>query len=171
MTPPTSPAPASCAPPPPVHIYIRRGESAAKCTIRPLRGTPGLVFHPWPPRRPSDLPPPDALVLAPDAPPLTPADSAHPLVLLDASWRHTARMLRHLQQTSPAPLALRSIPSGWKTAYPRHSKTHEDPTAGLATVEALYAALITIHSPLQTPALLSHYPFAPQFLALNSTFQ
>ena len=154
-----------------VHVFVRPGESAAKCTIRPLRGTPGIAFHRWPPAprvNLGELLPPDALLLAPDAPPLTPADAARPLVLLDASWRHAARMLRGLQGLLPAPLETRSIPSGWQTAYPRHSKTGDDPPAGLATVEALYAALATLHSPLATPALLSRYPFADAFLELNA---
>jgi len=88
--------------PPPVLIYVRRGEAAAKCTIRPLRGTPGLVFHSWPPR-PDALPPPSAVVLAPGATPLSAADASSPLVLLDASWRHAEKMLRLLQRLGPIP--------------------------------------------------------------------
>ena len=38
----------------------------------------------------------------------------------------------------------RALPSGIKTAYPRVSKVFADPSAGLASVEALYAALLIL---------------------------
>ena len=38
-------------------------------------------------------------------------------------------------------LALRSLPAEVETAYPRRSKVFEDPAGGLATIEAIFAAL------------------------------
>jgi len=114
-------------------IIIRRGEARAKCTIQPLRGTPGLEFLPYPLRRKPDLS--RYLLLAPDAPVLTTADAGRPLLLLDANWRHAEKMRKAV-----GPVEARSIPIEWKTAYPRRSKTHEDPEGGLATVEALFVA-------------------------------
>ena len=149
-----------------VHIYVRRGEAAAKCTIRPLRGTAGLSFHAWPPRA-ETMPPEGALVLAPGGAPLGPGDAGVPLVLLDASWRHAAKMLNELQRRSRGGLATRALPGGWRTAYPRRAKSGSDPDGGLATVEALYAALATVGSPLLSRDLLAHYAFAEEFLALN----
>ena len=150
--------------PPLAYIVVRRGESAAKCTIRPLRGTPGLEFIPYPFRRP--LPPglADAILLAPDAPPLSPDDAAlqRPLLLLDASWHHAAKMRNALP---PVPL-VRSLPAAFRTAYPRSSKIHDDPPSGLATVEALHAALTLLGR--RDDTLLAHYPFTPQYLALNA---
>ena len=150
--------------PPLAYIVLRRGESAAKCSIRPLRGTPGLEFLPYPFRRP--LPPAlsDAILLAPDAPPLSPADASppRPLLLLDASWHHAAKMRRALP---PLPL-VRSLPPAFRTAYPRSSKVHDDPPSGLATVEALHAALALLGR--RDDSLLSHYPFAPLYLSLNA---
>ncbi len=140
-------------------IMIRRGEAAAKCTIRPLRGTPGLDFIAYPLRREYDFS--GHLLLTPDAPPLSPADARHPLLLLDASWRHAAKMRKAV-----TPLDCRSIPAGWRTAYPRQSKTGEDPASGLATVEALYAAFCTIGR--RDDSLLRFYPWAEAFLELNA---
>ena len=101
--------------PPEILIVVRRGEDPAKCTVRPLRGTPGLEFRPYPLRAKPDLS--RHLLLAPDAPPLTLADAGRPLLLLDASWRHAGTMRRAVE-----PVEARSIPPGWQTAYPRRSK-------------------------------------------------
>ena len=143
---------------PSVLIVVRRGEDPRKCTVRPLRGTPGLEFLPYPLRARPDLS--RHLLLAPDAPPLTPADAGRPLLLLDASWRHAAAMRKAV-----APVEARSIPPGWLTAYPRRSKIHADPETGLATVEALFAALCTLG--VRDEALLRCYPWRAAFLELN----
>ncbi len=143
---------------PPVLILVRRGEDPRKCTVRPLRGDPGLDFLPYPLRQRPDLS--LHLLLAPDAPPLTPADAGRPLLLLDASWRHAATMRRAVE-----PVEARSIPPGWRTAYPRRSKIHDDPGTGLATVEALFAALCTLG--FRDDSLLRFYPWRDAFLDLN----
>ena len=97
-------------------IIVRRGENRAQCTIRPLRGTPGLDFLLYPLRQKPDLS--RHLLLAPDAPPLTRADAGRPLLLLDANWRHAPRMRKAIE-----PVEARSIPPGWRTAYPRRSRS------------------------------------------------
>ena len=143
---------------PQVLIVVRRGEDPAQCTVRPLRGTPGLDFLPYPLRQKPDLA--RHLLLAPDALPLSPADAGRPLLLLDASWRNAAKMRKSVE-----PVDARSIPPGWQTAYPRRSKIHEDPDAGLATVEALFAALCTLG--FRDDSLLRFYPWRDAFLELN----
>ena len=143
---------------PTVLILVRRGEDPAQCTVRPLRGTPGLDFLPYPLKRKPELS--RHLLLAPDAPPLAPADADRPLLLLDASWRQALRMRRAVE-----PVEARSIPAGWRTAYPRRSKIHADPETGLATVEALYAAFCTLG--VRRDDLLQFYPWRDAFLALN----
>ena len=139
-------------------IIVRRGEDPRKCTVRLLRGTPGLDFLPYPLRQKPDLS--RHLLLAPEAPPLTAADAGRPLLLLDASWRHAASMRQAVE-----PVEARSIPPGWQTAYPRRSKIHADPETGLATVEALYAALCTLGH--RDDDLLRFYPWRAAFLDLN----
>ena len=141
-----------------VLIVVRRRENRVKCTIQPLRGTPGLEFLHYPLRSKPDLS--RHLLLAPDAPPLTPADAGRPLLLLDGSWRHAAIMRKAI-----GPVEARSIPSGWRTAYPRHSKILADPDAGLATVEALFAAGCILGH--RDDSLLRLYPWRDAFLALN----
>jgi pre-rRNA-processing protein TSR3 len=144
-----------------VLIIVRRGEDRAQCTIHPLRGTPGLDFLRYPLRQKPDLS--RHLLLAPGAPPLTTADADRPLLLLDANWRHAAKMRKAVE-----PVEARSIPPGWRTAYPRRSKIHDDPDTGLATVEALFAALCTLGR--RDDSLLSHYPWRDAFLDLNRDF-
>ena len=144
--------------PPQVLIIVRRGEDRAKCTIQPLRGTPGLDFLPYPLRQKPDLS--NHLLLSPDAPPLTPADSGRPLLLLDANWHHAEKMRRAVE-----PVEVRSIPPGWQTAYPRRSKIHTDPDAGLATIEALFAAFCVLGC--RDDTLLRFYPWRNAFLKLN----
>ena len=91
---------------PSVLIVLRRREKRIKCTIQPLRGTPGLEFchHPLRPK-------PDLswhLLLAPDAPPLTPADAGRPLLLLDGIWRHAA-IMRKVDEALKISLGLGSL--------------------------------------------------------------
>jgi pre-rRNA-processing protein TSR3 len=141
-----------------VLIIIRRGEDRAQCTIQPLRGTPGLDFLRYPLRQKPDLS--RYLLLAPGAPPLTMVDATRPLLLLDANWRHAAKMRKAVE-----PIEARSIPLGWRTAYPRRSKIHADPDTGLATVEALFAAMCVLGH--RDDSLLRLYPWRDAFLALN----
>jgi pre-rRNA-processing protein TSR3 len=139
-------------------IVVRRGENRAKCTIQPLRGTPGLDFLAYPLAATPTLS--RHLLLAPGAPPLTAADAGRPLLLLDANWRHAPAMRRAI-----GPVEARAIPPGWRTAYPRRSKTHADPADGLATVEALFAAFCVLGC--RDDSLLRYYPWRTAFLDLN----
>ena len=142
----------------PVLIIVRRGEDRAQCTIQPLRGTPGIDFLPYPLRQKPDLS--RYLLLAPGAPALTTADACRPLLLLDANWRHASKMRKAIE-----PVEARSIPLGWRTAYPRRSKIHADPDTGLATVEALFAAFCVLGR--RDDSLLRFYRWRDAFLALN----
>ena len=141
-----------------VLIIVRRGEDRGQCTIQPLRGTQGIDFLRYPLRRKPDLS--RYLLLAPDATPLTSTDADRPLLLLDANWRHAVKMRKAIE-----PVEARSIPPGWRTAYPRSSKIHADPDTGLATVEALFAATCVLGC--REDSLLRHYPWRDAFLALN----
>ena len=141
-----------------VFIVVRRRENRVKCSIQPLRGTPGLEFHYYPLRQKYDFS--RHILLAPAAPPLTDADVGRPLLLLDASWRQAMTMRKAVE-----PVEARSIPPGWRTAYPRHSKVQADPDTGLATVEALFAACCVLGC--RDDSLLRLYPWREAFLALN----
>jgi ribosome biogenesis protein Tsr3 len=63
-------------------------------------------------------------------------------------------------------LVHRSLPP-LRTAYPRKSTIFEDPASGLASVEALYAALAILGDP--RPELLREYRWREAFFELNPT--
>ncbi|MFY9342057.1 MAG: hypothetical protein WAT39_06195, partial [Planctomycetota bacterium] len=97
--------------------------------------------------------------LASAGPPRSGADQAHPLLLLDSTWRWLPA-LRACVVCAPLP---RSIPAGVRTAYPRTSKVFTDPAAGLASVEALFVARALLGD--RDPSLLDGYRWREQFLA------
>ncbi|HIA38186.1 MAG TPA: hypothetical protein EYN86_01530 [Planctomycetes bacterium] len=100
-------------------------------------------------------------LLHPDGVPLTSADAERPLLLIDSSWRDLPRML----STVHGDFALRCLPKNLVTAYPRKSKTFEDPETGLASVEALHAA--TVRLGRRDDSLLEGYYFGDKWLELN----
>jgi pre-rRNA-processing protein TSR3 len=140
----------------PTIIIVHPKERRAKCTVAPLRGDPRFLFYKHPRR-------PDALAgyvrLGINGPPLSVADASSGLLLLDGTWRWAERM-----EANVAEVPVRSLPR-FVTAYPRTSRVFDDPDGGLATVEALYAALTILQR--DTTGLLAHYPFAADFLARN----
>jgi pre-rRNA-processing protein TSR3 len=142
---------------PPTVIVRHSHENPRKCSVLPLRGRPDLIFLPYPVRR---RPPLAGYVrLAAEGPPLTAADAAAGVLLLDGSWRWAAAMTRDFIDVPPRSL------SGWRTAYPRSSKRGTDPDNGLASVEALFVAYHLLGR--DTAGLLDHYRWAAGFLRAN----
>jgi pre-rRNA-processing protein TSR3 len=139
-------------------IVVHPKERRSKCTILPLRGTPGLRFT----RSTSEAatgPLHGYIRLDVDAPELSTADTDRGLLLLDGTWRWVEDL------ASPfGAITTRSI-RGVRTAYPRGSSISELPDGGLATVEALYAAHRILGR--STEGLLDHYHWASEFLELN----
>ena len=150
-------APSETAAPPPTLLVVHPRENRAKCSLEPLRGRADLRFHAYTPALALDLA--NYVRLAVDGPPLTAADAAHGLLLLDGTWRWAEPM--HRRFAAVAPRSLRGI----ATAYPRTSKLMADPPAGLASVEALYAACRILGR--DTAGLLAGYRFGAEFLARN----
>jgi pre-rRNA-processing protein TSR3 len=145
------------APYPPTVIVRHSHENPRKCSILPLRDRPDLVLLNYPVR---DRPPLEGYVrLAADGPPLTAADGACGVLLLDGSWRWAASMTQSFLDVPPRSL------SGYQTAYPRVSKLGTDPDNGLASVEALFVAYHILGR--ATAGLLDHYRWAAEFLRLN----
>lgn len=142
---------------PPTIIVVHPKERASKCTVAPLKGRDGFVFWKFPKRGPEPL---DNFVrLGIGGPVISSEDQACGLLILDGTWKIAERMEREF-----ADVPIRSLPA-WKTAYPRTSKLYQDPDAGLATIEAIYAAYT--HLGRSTEGLLDHYHWADEFLALN----
>lgn len=145
-------------PHPPTILVVHPKEKRSKCSVEPLRGRPGFAFWKWPNRGPEPL---DGYVrLGLGGPELSPADADRGLLLLDGTWRLASKM-----EPDFADLPVRGLPPGWKTAYPRASKLTEDPTAGLATIEALFAAFVAVGR--DTTGLLDEYRWRDEFLRVN----
>jgi len=100
--------------------------------------------------------------LAVDAPPLTAADRARPILLLDATWR----LLPKVRSQVVGKTIKRSMPPGWQTAYPRVSKDGSDPAGGLASIEALFVAQALMGYTDRT--LLDAYYWRDAFFGLNA---
>lgn len=142
---------------PPTVIVRHPAESPRKCSIWHLRGREGLLFLAYPVAKRPDLS--GYVRLAADGPPLSAADAAKGVLLLDGSWRWAEAMERDFEDVEPRSL------SGWKTAYPRVSKLGTDPANGLASIEALYLAHHILGRPVE--GMLDEYRWAAEFLAAN----
>jgi pre-rRNA-processing protein TSR3 len=116
-------------------IVIRHpNENLAKCSLTPLHGRPEIEFLVGGGDMRFDAT--GYVVLAVDSPVISTADAGHPLLLLDTTWVLLPKLINRLTGTP----IYRSLPDAVRTAYPRVSKMHKDPAAGLASVEALYLA-------------------------------
>lgn len=133
-------------------------ESAKKCSLTPLRGMAGVRFVNYHLDRNIDAG--GRVLLDPEGEELSSADAGRGLFLIDCSWRR----VQSLRQTVLGEPVRRRLPA-LQTAYPRKSTTFEDPPAGLASVEALYAAAYLLWGPV--PELLAQYRWADEFLELN----
>ena len=133
-------------------------ESKKKCSLTPLEGLPGITFVRYDRERRVDAD--GRILLSPDGELLTPEDAGRDLFVIDCSWRRVPS----LRATVDGELVLRRLPP-LVTAYPRRSEVFEDPAEGLASVEALYAALAILERP--RPELLDGYRWAEEFLAKN----
>lgn len=141
----------------PTIILRHRRENLKKCSLRGLESRGDMQFFTYPQDSLPDLS--HHLMLDLNAPPLSPADNHLGLFLLDATWRYAEVMARQIT----LPTIRRSIPSHFRTAYPRRQDDCSDPERGLASVEALYIAYSLLGH--DTSGLLDHYHWKDQFLA------
>ena len=133
-------------------------ESKAKCSLTPLRGLPELRFVDHATERRVDAGP--RTLLHPEGEELKTADAGRDLLLVDCSWRRVDSLLANVR----GELVPRRLPA-LVTAYPRRSKTFQDPDQGLASVEALFAASVILGEP--RPEWLAAYRWREEFLARN----
>jgi pre-rRNA-processing protein TSR3 len=131
-------------------------EYLPKCTLEPLRGRPGIEFHKA--KEGFRLDATGMTLLQVDAPTLSSADAGRPLLVLDATWRLLPALVRCIH----GEFVPRSLPRTVHTAYPRRSKVFTDPETGLASIEALYAALRILGRDDRT--LLDAYHWRDEFL-------
>jgi pre-rRNA-processing protein TSR3 len=133
-------------------------EPAKKCSLTPLRGMRGVRFVPV--RGDQRVDAGRRIWLHPEGDELGPDDRGIGLLLIDCIWRRVPALSKRID----GELLRRRLPN-LITAYPRRSKLTPDPEHGLASVEALYAAMALLDAPC--PALLAHYRWAAEFLAAN----
>lgn len=148
---------------PELDILILRDprESKKKCSLTPLVGQPGVRFVTY--QRERRLDADGRILLDPEGEPFTKADRGLPLFLIDCSWRRVPRLSAEVD----GELKRRRLPE-LVTAYPRVSRVFDDPSTGLASVEALYVASVLVGAPCLE--LLAQYRWREQFLAANADF-
>ncbi len=144
----------------PTLILRHRRENLRKCSLSGLEHRDDLRFFTYPMQALPSLE--NYLVLKVGAPELSSADADKGLLLIDGTWRLAQIMEKHI----PGAPEARSLPAGFRTAYPRRQTECPDPAAGLASVEALYLAHHFLGK--STAGLLDHYRWKDQFLALNA---
>ena len=149
---------------PPTLILRHRKENLKKCSLRGLEGRSDFKFFTYPQ---DSLPPLESsILLTLGAPILSKQDSAYGLCLVDATWRHAGVMLKNTPAFDTC--IKRSLPSHLRTAYPRRQEDCPDPEAGLASIEALYAAYFLLGR--NTEGLLDNYHWKESFLSVNLDF-
>lgn len=142
---------------PPTIIIVHPREKRSKCTVEPLRSRLDFVFWTFPERGAEPL---DGYVrLGIGGETLSAADIHRGLLVLDGTWRLAGQMEAEFGE-----VPVRSL-GPWETAYPRTSKLYEDPAAGLATIEAIFAACHELGRP--TGGLLDEYHWREEFLRRN----
>ncbi len=144
---------------PKVTVIRHPKENKKKCSMRHLVGRENYFFE-----IASDLFKFDAsgyIMLELGAPIISEKHAHLPILMLDSTWHLLARVRKKIYGDF-IPV---SLPTNLKTAYPRSSKLFTDPSEGLATVEALYAALRLMGTPDES--VLDEYQFKDEFLRLN----
>lgn len=148
----------------PTVVIRHRLENLKKCSLRGLENRPDFIFLTYPYSSLPELK--DYIILNLNAPPLTEADASCGLLVLDATWRYAAKMFLPLQ--GKPHFLYRSLPSHYRTAYPRRQQDCPDPERGLASIEAIYLCYRLLNR--ETEGLLDHYYWKDNFLKLNETY-
>jgi len=143
---------------PPTYVLRHRRENLKKCSLRGLEQRSDFRFFSYPDAQLPDLS--GYVLLAMDGPPLSIEDTDRGLFLLDATWRYAEKMRAFVDKKMA--METRSIPSGYRTAYPRRQDDCPNPEEGLASVEALYIAYTILKR--DVTGLLDHYHWKEPFL-------
>ena len=135
-------------------------ESVKKCSLTPLRGREDVEFWSYDPNTRYDAA--GRILLHHEGELLSEADQGKGLFLVDSSWR---RLPKLLDRVDGAPV--KRIDQHHHLFHHQTGHIFEDPEPGLASIEALYAAVHILHGP--RPELLEGYRWAEEFLRLNPT--
>jgi pre-rRNA-processing protein TSR3 len=145
----------------PTIIIRHRLENLKKCSLRGLETRPDFIFLTYPYDTQPDLD--GYIILTLEAPPLTLEDAIHGLLVLDATWRYAAKMLKPFKDRPH--FIYRSLPAHFRTVYPRYQNGCPDPERGLASIEAIYLSYRILQR--DVTGLLDHYYWKEPFLNLN----
>lgn len=145
----------------PTIIWRHRKENLKKCSLRGLESRKDFQFYSYPNQALPNLS--SYIMLSLDAPPLELNDGMYGLLILDATWRYAEDMAKRIE---PTQTIKRSIPSHYRTAYPRKQTECIDPERGLASIEAIYIAYHIFGR--DTTGLLDNYYWKDAFLQLNN---
>ena len=146
---------------PPTIILRHRKENLQKCSLRGLEERMDFRFFTYPQDELPDLS--TYVLLTLDAPPLSIEDLDKGLFLIDGTWRYAELMQKQLPE--PHLFQKRSLPGNFQTAYPRKQTDCLDPSRGLASIEALFAAYLILGR--STQGLLDQFYWKDQFLSKN----
>ena len=146
----------------PTLISRHRKEKLKKCSLRGLESRDDFRFFTYPRRALPELT--GYCMLTLDAPPLSVEDKDFGLFLVDGTWRLAEKMVRSIPK--PNTLVHRSLPSHFRTAYPRIQTGCSDPDSGLASIEALYLAFLLTGR--CTEGLLDNYYWRDDFILKNN---
>jgi len=148
---------------PSLDILILRDprESKKKCSLTPLAGKPGVRFVTY--NRERRLEAGGRILLDPEGEPFSASDQGLPLFLIDCAWRRVPSLRAQVD----GQLLRRRLPE-LTTAYPRVSRVFNDPSVGLASIEALFVASVLIGAPRLD--LLAAYRWRDEFLEQNASF-
>lgn len=146
---------------PPTVVIRHRLENLKKCSLRGLETRADFIFLTYPYQELPDLT--GYVILTLDAPPLSAEDSNLGLLIVDATWRYAAKMMKPL--IGQTQYLYRSLPDHYRTAYPRRQEDCPDPTRGLASIEAIYLSYQILGR--DTRGLLDNYYWKEPFLELN----
>lgn len=119
---------------PPTIVLRHCRENLKKCSLRGLESRDDFLFFSYPNDTLPDFS--GYVMLTLDAPILDAKDCQKGLFLIDATWRYAEKMIKSVD--SKAKIEKRSLPSIYRTAYPRRQEDCPDPEKGLASIEALY---------------------------------
>lgn len=144
-------------------ILVDKLENPRKCTIQVHKGRPDFVLRFFSGNKPINAFGADCLLHI-DGEDLSVIDpkGLTSLALIDCTWKKVSPTLQRV--AGPLPRLVR-IPEGFVTAYPRKNKKGEDPSSGLATIEALFIAAAFLG--FWDESLLEKYYFKDAFLKEN----
>lgn len=147
---------------PPTTVIRHRKENLKKCSLRGLEKRNDFLFFTFPK---DDLPIfENYVMLAMDGPVLSEEDRDRGLLIIDGTWRYAAQMVKAVDHSQK--IIRRTLPSHFRTAYPRRQEDCPDPERGLSSLEAIYAAYSILCR--DRSGLLDGYYWREQFLSQNS---